>query len=260
MFDSHAHLQDARIAEPAAVWARARDAGVERVLLAGVDSADWQRQIALAALPGIVCSAGIHPQVVAKLNPEEREAELERLTAFLEARPASFVAVGEIGLDGVGERRLSYGAQAEIFEAQLRLAHVHNLPVMLHILRAHEEALHVIERVGIPPAGGVVHSYSGSAELVPRYLEHGLMLSFSGSVTWHHTGRAARAVRACPLEALMVETDAPDQTPRERRPEANEPRYLTDVIRTIATLRETSFEEIVRVTDANARRTFGPPQ
>src|SRR5262249_43162796 len=152
----------------------------------------------------------------------------------------------------VGERRQSYERQAALFAAQLRLAKQHDLPVILHILRAHEEALKVLAEVGVPNAGGVVHSYSGGAELVPRYLEHGLYLSFSGSVTWHEGGRAARAVEACPRDRLLVETDAPDQTPRTHRPAANEPAFLTDVIHALATIRKEPDSEIAALTHANA--------
>lgn len=256
MFDSHAHLQDARITDPEAIWERARRAGVERVLLAGVDAEDWERQAALEHLPGVYRSVGIHPQVAATLRPEDGERELERLRRAIEQRSRAVVAVGEIGMDGVGERRAAYGIQAELFEAQLRLAKAAALPVILHVLRAHEEALKILDAVGLPDAGGVVHSYSGSPELAPRYLEHGLYLSFSGSVTWHEGGRAARAVRACPLERLLVETDAPDQTPLGHRPDPNEPAYLLDVVRAIATIRGSSIDEIAETTQANACRAF----
>jgi TatD DNase family protein len=159
-------------------------------------------------------------------------------------------------MDGVGDRRAAYGVQAELFEAQLRLAKAHDLPIILHVLRAHEEALKILGEVGAPAVGGVVHSYSGSAELVPRYLEHGLYLSFSGSVTWHEGGRAARAVRACPLSRLLVETDAPDQTPRDHRPQPNEPAFLTSVVSAVAAIRGVSVTEIADVTCRNACRAF----
>ncbi|MBX3228620.1 MAG: TatD family hydrolase [Labilithrix sp.] len=256
MFDSHAHLQDARVDDAAGVWARAQGAGVRRVLLAGVDSVDWERQAALEHLPGVARSVGIHPQVVATLAPKEREAEVDRLAAALARRSSAVVALGEIGMDGVGERRESYDAQADLFATQLRLAQQHDLPVLLHVLRAHEEALKVLAAVGVPAAGGVVHSYSGSPELVPRYLELGLHLSFSGSITWHEGGRAARAVKACPPERLLVETDAPDQTPRARRPAPNEPAFLADVVRAVASIRGEPEREIAARTHDNACRLF----
>jgi TatD DNase family protein len=256
VFDSHAHLQDERIADPAAVWERARAAGVRRVVLAGVDAADWTRQAALATLPGVAQSVGVHPQIVAALDAAGRERELHALEQALSTRTSNVVAVGEIGMDGVGDRRASYDAQAGLFEEQLRVAIKHDLPVILHVLRAHEEALRVLARVGVPKAGGVVHSYSGSPELVPRYLEHGLYLSFSGSLTWHEGGRAARAVRACPRERLLVETDAPDQTPREQRPATNEPAFLGTVVDAVAGILDAPVADIAALTYENACRLF----
>lgn len=256
MFDSHAHLQDARVVDPTSVWARAQASGVRRVVLAGVDSADWDRQRALEHLPGVACSLGIHPQVVAEMAEAKLAVELERLEAALARRSDRVVALGEIGMDGVGERRESYGPQAAMFAAQLRLARQHDLPVILHVLRAHEEALKILADVGVPTAGGVVHSYSGSAELIPRYLEHGLYISFSGSVTWHEGGRAARAVRACPADRLLVETDAPDQTPLSRRPGANEPAYLDEVVLAVASTRGAPPGVIRELTYRNACRLF----
>jgi TatD DNase family protein len=254
MFDSHAHLQDVRIGDPAKTWERARAAGVSRVVLAGVDAADWERQAALDGLPGVSRSVGIHPQVVAAVSDLERAEQLSRLRTALESKSRSVVALGEIGMDGVGERRASYGAQAELFAEQLRLARAHDLPVILHILRAHEEALKVLADVGVPAAGGVVHSYSGSAELVPRYLEFGMFISFSGSVTWSEGGRAAKAALVCPRDRLLVETDAPDQTPRSHRPNANEPMFLRDVVDAIAAIRRE--DDIAALTHANACRLF----
>lgn len=238
------------------MWDRAREAGVTRVLLAGVDAADWERQAALDALPGVSRSVGVHPQVVAALDDAGRRGQLEALARALSSRSPAVVALGEIGMDGVGDRRASYDAQSELFAAQLRLAKQHDLPVILHILRAHEEALKVLADVGVPAAGGVVHSYSGSAELVPRYLEHGLYLSFSGSVTWSANGRAVKAVAACPLERLLVETDAPDQTPLAQRPNANAPEYLREVVRTVAGIRRAPEHEIAELTHRNACRLF----
>lgn len=256
MFDSHAHLQDARVADPVGVWSRARAVGVQRVLLAGVDAEDWARQAALASLPGVHRSVGIHPQVAAALDDDERAVQLSALREALERSSPSVVALGEIGMDGVGDRRDRFAAQAELFAGQLRLARRHDLPVLLHVLRAHEEALKILSDVGVPSAGGVVHSYSGSPELVPRYLAHGLHLSFSGSVTWHPDGRAARAVRACPLDRLLVETDAPDQTPLARRPAANEPSFLPDVVRAVAEIRGEPVDLVAHATYQNACRVL----
>jgi TatD DNase family protein len=257
MFDSHSHLQDVRIADAATVWARAQAAGVRATVLAGVDPQDWARQRALTHLPSVYQSLGLHPQIIATYSQSDAKHGVQRLSEALQSKDVKVVALGEIGIDKVGERALSLRLQREIFAEQLTLAKIHNLPVILHILRAHAEALEVLRSVGLPAAGGVVHSYSGSAELVARYVDLNLHVSFSGSVTWHADGRAAKAAKICPLERLLIETDAPDQTPTEYRPGPSEPMHLPSVARAIATARDEQVSTIATETESNACRLFG---
>lgn len=256
--DTHTHLQDPRIADAAAMWEAAQTSGVTTTLLAGVDSADWQRQEALAHLPGVYFSAGLHPQRVAELTDDAVAAELQALRNWLghRPRPGPWVALGEIGMDGFGERRQSFLLQRDAFAEQLEIAQELNLPVILHILRAHEDALAVLRHVGLPKAGGVVHSYSGSKELVPRYLDLGLYLSFGGAITWAPNNRAAEALRACPMHRLLLETDSPDQTPLGQRPLPNEPRFLRDIASAAAQLLGVTESVLCAHTSDNAEQLF----
>jgi len=256
--DTHTHLQDPRIGDAAAIWEAAQISGVTKTLLAGVDSVDWERQEALAHLPGVYFSAGLHPQRVAELSPNAVAAELQSLRDWLgqRPRPGPWVALGEIGMDGFGERRQSFALQRETFAAQLEIARELNLPVILHVLRAHEDALAVLRQVGLPKAGGVVHSYSGSKELVPRYIDLGLYLSFGGAITWAPNNRAAEALRACPSDRLLLETDSPDQTPLGQRPLQNEPRFLRDIASAAARLLAVSESVLCAQTSDNAQRLF----
>ena len=257
--DTHTHLQDARIEDPSSMWESARQVGIARTLLAGVDRNDWARQEALSHLSGVYFSAGLHPQRVAELTSAEVTEQFDALKVWLSARADGrrWVALGEIGLDAVGERRSALALQCEAFAAQLELARRLELPVILHVLRAHEEALSILRRVGVPAAGGVVHSYSGSKELVPKYLDLGLYLSFGGAITWAPQNRAAEALRVCPLDRLLLETDAPDQTPLGKRPSQNEPSFLLEVAAVAARAKSVSEAELRAKTTANAERLFG---
>lgn len=265
MFDSHCHLHDERMAP---CWEdalrRARAAGVRGMLLAGVDLPGWQRQDLLRGQhPDLAVAFGVHPQVVPLLHGDEGEAALARqldaLAGILAGegplgRPH---AVGELGLDALGEaHRGSLDRQEAVFRAQLALARAHDLPVVLHILRAHDRALRVLREGGVPRRGGVVHSYSGPAELVPRYVALGLSLSFAGPIANPEARRTALAARAVPRERLLCETDAPDQTPAARRPAQNEPAFLTDVIAALARCRGEDPAEVAAYTEDNARRLF----
>ncbi len=256
MFDSHCHLHDARVRDPEAQIARARAAGVRGFLLAGVDPDGWRDEERLAAAhPEVAIALGVHPQIVAALDDARAEAMVAQLADRLASGPRP-AAVGEIGLDGLGERKASLERQARAFRAQLALAREADLPVSLHILRAHGHALAILRGDGVPHAGGVVHSYSGDPALVRDYLALGLSLSFAGTVTKPNARRAREAVSLVPRERLLVETDAPDQTPDPHAPAPNEPAFLPAIVEAIAALRAEAPADVARYTDDNARRLF----
>ena len=225
MFDTHCHLQE--LDDVDAAIARARAAGVERMLLAGVGPEHWQRDDALAARQdSLVVSYGVHPQLVRTIGEAALDDHLRALDTRLRDRDARVVAVGEIGLDGLDANRDCLPLQARYFREQLRLARAHDLPVALHVLRQHPHALAILaeERV----ERGVLHSCSASPEVVRQYVALGLYVSFSGSITWHGgDNKAARAARRVPRDRLVVETDTPDQTPEPHRPGRNEAPLLS---------------------------------
>jgi len=255
VFDTHCHLQE--LDDVDAAIARARAAGVERMLLAGVGPEHWQRDDALLARhDALVVSYGVHPQLVRSIGDAALDDHLQQLDTRLRGRDARVVAVGEIGLDGLDENRECLPQQERWFREQLRLARKHDLPVALHVLRQHPQALKILaeERV----ARGVLHSCSASADLVREYVALGLHVSFSGSITWHKgENKAARAARQVPRDRLVVETDAPDQTPEPQRPGRNEPAFLVAIVQAIAHLWGVEFADAARITDGNARRLFG---
>ena len=258
MIDAHCHLHDRRVRDPAAALARARAAGVGGFVLAGVDPAGWHDAERIASAHADVwMTVGVHPQVVAEAGEAAAHALVDALERALEARGPRVVALGELGLDALVARADTLAAQEALFSRQLRLAITRDLPLNLHVLRAHERALAVLEREGVPARGGLVHSFGGSPELAARYLALGLCLSFSGSVGWHPGSRAARSAASCPADRLLVETDAPDQTPAAHRPGPNEPAFLTAVVADVARLRGEDAARVAERTAENTRRLFG---
>jgi TatD DNase family protein len=266
LFDSHCHLHDERMAAVRdAALRRARAAGVRGLLLAGVDLGGWQIQAQLAAASGDIEMAlayGVHPQIVEALSDDEIDRQLQILGAALQAgvpalglpRPQ---AVGELGLDALtAARRAGLPRQERVFRAQLALARTHDLPLVLHILRTHGEALRILKGDGVPRCGGVVHSYSGSAELVADYVALGLSISFSGAITYPQSRRLQAAARVVPRDRLLIETDAPDQTPWPQRPAANEPAWLGTVCDALAAIRGEDRGFLAQMTEDNARRLF----
>lgn len=241
LFDSHCHLDDVAFdGDRDAVIDRAVAAGIERVLVPGVDRAQWEAAFACDRL-AILRAAGIHPQAV-----DEGSA-----TEFVAAADA--VAIGEIGWD---TKRASapMDAQDAIARAQLRIARELDRPVILHVLGAHGHALEELARFA--PLSGVMHSYSGPAELVPRYCALGLSISVGPSVTLPNARRPIEAAIATPIDRLLVETDAPFQFPPSRNNRRGEPEDLVDVVRAIASARGATFEDIAARSFENAERLF----
>ncbi len=260
MIDAHCHPHDRRVSEPAAVLARARAAGVRGFVLAGVDPAGWRDAEAIAcAHPDVWMTVGVHPQVVAEVGEAAAHALVDALEATLEVRGPRVVALGELGLDQAMADRATLEAQEALFLRQLRLAIARDLPLNLHVVRAHGRALGVLEREGVPARRGLVHSFGGSPEIAARYLALGLSLSFSGSVGWHPGNKAARSAQQCPMDRLLVETDAPDQTPSVHRPGPNEPAFLSAVVADVARIRGEDAAVVADYTAENARRLFHLP-
>jgi TatD DNase family protein len=254
VFDTHCHLQVLDDAD--AAIARAHAAGVTRMMLAGVAPSMWLADDQLAAKhDGLVVSYGVHPQVAGPCGDDSFDDFMGQLADRLRGRGPRVVAVGEIGLDGTDELRGSLDVQEKYFRAQLRLAREHDLPVALHVLRQHPRALKVLAEEHVDR--GVLHSCSASPELVQQYVALGFHISFSGSVTWHDgANKAARAAAVVPRDRLVVETDAPDQTPEPHRPGRNEPAFLVAIVQSVAHLWGVDLAEAARLTDDNARRLF----
>lgn len=255
LIDTHVHLDDPSFVEGAAeVWARAREAGVDGAIAVGVAPSSWSRTVTIArALPGVRVALGIHPQVVPDLDDATIDAALASLPERL--AEVSAVAIGECGLDGpTGQLE----RQERVLRAHLALARELALPVSLHVFRVHGPALKLLKAFGPMPAGGVVHSYSGSAELVRDYLKLGWAFSFAGAVTRSNAKRPLTAANAVPLEHLLVETDAPFQpTGADARDRTRgEPRDLPAVIEALARARGVAPEVLAEATTANARRVF----
>lgn len=255
MIDTHCHLDAAELsADRDDVVRRARAAGVTDLVVPAVGPDGWEALRALAAAtPGVHFGLGIHPQLLPALDPAGDEERLAALDAAL-ARGGA-VAVGECGLDGPSVAAgASMGRQVAVLRAHLRAARRRRLPVMLHCLKAHEPLLALLAEEPLP-AGGVLHSFSGSAEQVAPYVSLGLHLSFAGPLTYEGARKPVAAARATPRERLLLETDAPDQTPRPHRGR-NEPAFLPGIAAALARALDLPVEEVDALTSANARALF----
>lgn len=258
--DTHCHLDAPEFApDRDAVVARARAAGVTQLVLPAVRAADFEPLRTLAHRHGLAYALGIHPLCVQEAEP----SDLDRLEAALRAHldDPLLVAVGEIGLDhadGAPDR----ARQQLFYEAQLRLARQAGLPVLLHVRKSADALLAGLRRT--PVTGGLAHAFNGSLPQARRFVDLGFRLGFGGAMTHERALQIRRLAAGLPLEALVLETDAPDIPPhwlyRTAAQRAagwahgrNEPAELPRIARTLADLRGLDVVDVARATTANAR-------
>lgn len=265
--DTHAHLDLPRFGDDAhrrAAAGRAQAAGIVAVVLPGVEPAGWDGLLASAAhlseaapAVGFHTGLGIHPQVLPEIEATQDAGHLAALEQRVLARPTSMVAIGECGLDFAPE--IEAGASRErqvaVLAAHLALARRTGLPLLLHCLRAHAVLLELLRAAPLPSS--ILHSWSGSAELVGQFCKLGHYISFAGSITLPRARRPLESARAVPADRLLLETDSPDQTPFTRRPARNEPAFLLDVATAVAAARGQALAELAEQTTHNARRVLG---
>jgi len=251
--DSHCHIDMPGFDEDRdAVVGRAREAGVERMLIVGCadGEAGHRRALATAEALGQPCSAGAHPHD-AKLAGAELWDELRGL-----AREGRICAVGEIGLDFHYDHS-PREVQRAVFREQIRLARDLGLPVIVHTREADLETCEILESESAAEVGGVIHCFTGGPELARRALELGFSISFSGISTFPKAGNLREIAKQVPADRLLVETDAPFLAPVPHRGRRNEPALVVDVVRCLAGARGESVEALAASTRAGFERLFG---
>ncbi|MGE0048760.1 MAG: TatD family hydrolase [Acidithiobacillus sp.] len=247
LIDSHCHLDHEDFApDRVAVLARSRAAGVQAWVVPAYSPLYWSRLDSLrGAEPGVAAAFGVHPGFLADL----RAGDWERLEALLE----NAVALGEVGLDR-GADSPDLAQQLPILERQLAIARSLGLPVVLHARKTTEELLQLLRRHR--PVAGVLHSFSGSYEQARKTIDLGLHLGFGGAMTHPRAQRLRRVLTALPADAILLETDAPFQTPHARFGERNEPAHLTEILTIAAELRQEAPEQLAEICTANTLRVF----
>lgn len=252
IFDSHAHYDDPAFdGDREQLLDSLAGAGVETVLTIGADLATSRAAVALAErYPFLWAAVGVHPHGAAEL-PEDWLRQLEELAAHPRVR-----AIGEIGYDYHYDSDWKE-AQRTAFEAQLRLAARLGLPVVIHDREAHGDTMELLRQYR--PAG-VVHCYSGSAEMVKEVVALGMYVGFTGVVTFKNARRALEAAAVVPPDRLLVETDCPYMAPEPFRGRRCDSTLLPHTIARLAQVTGMEPQELADLTAANARRLFGIPE
>jgi TatD DNase family protein len=253
LFDSHAHLNQPEFdADRAAMFARAAAAGVEQIVTVGYNVASSLQAIEIsAAHTSVFAAVGIQPNDSAQATAED----WDRIVALIGS--PGVVALGETGLDRYWDTS-PLAVQQDYFDRHLRLSQRSGLPFIVHTRESDAEVLAMLrEAHARGPLGGVMHSFTGTAETAAECVALGLYVSFAGMVTFKKSD-ALRAVAATvPAERILIETDAPYLSPRPLRGKRNEPAHLVHTAACLAEVRGDSLEDFCRQTTENAVRLFG---
>ncbi|MGI4984250.1 MAG: TatD family hydrolase [Janthinobacterium lividum] len=247
--DTHCHLDAGEFdADRDQVAAAARTAGVATIVIPAVTPANFATVRALAhRIEGGAYALGIHPLFTATADA----ADIATLRAAIidGLDDPRFVGIGEIGLDyfvpGLDDAR-----QRFVFDAQLRLAREFDLPVICHVRRSQDQVLHGLRRFGL--ARGIAHAFNGSRQQADGFIRQGFKLGFGGAMTFERALQIRRLAQALPLEAIVVETDAPDIAPAWRYKQRNSPDQVPRIAETLAQLRDLPLGHLAECTTANA--------
>lgn len=251
IFDSHAHYDDPAFdPDREEVLAAIRRSGVETVLTIGADLDSSRAALALAERhPFLWAAVGVHPHGAGEL-PGDWLEQLKSLAAS-----PRVLAIGEIGYDYHYDLQWKE-AQKTVFRAQLERAARLDLPVIIHDREAHGDTMELLKRYR--PAG-VVHCYSGSAEMAREVLALGMYIGFTGVVTFRNARRALEAAAIIPPDRLLVETDCPYMAPEPFRGRRCDSTLLPYTVTRLAQVKGMAPQELADITAANARRLFGIP-
>ena len=251
-FDSHCHVDEEAFDEDREeVLSRMKANGVTRCAVIGSDMETSRRAAAFAAAhSGVVATGGFHPHEASRF----RESNLDELREMYQK--GRIRAIGEIGLDFYYDHS-PRDVQREVCIRQMELAWELKAPVAYHIRDAHQEMLEIMKGMKARLTGGIIHCFSGSAEIAKEYLKLGYYISFAGPLTFKKAPRLQEAVKLVPKDRLLIETDSPYMAPEPVRGRRNEPANVRYVGLKMAELRGEEPEEVAAFTTENAMQVYG---
>ena len=251
LFDSHAHYDDEKFsADREELISSLPYKKISNFVNIGSDLESSIKSVQFAKKYDFIYAAvGIHPHAAEEYSPDAAD----KIISLCENEKV--VAIGEIGLDYYypePERTL----QKEVFSAQLEIAKKLSLPVVIHDRDAHGDCLEILKMSGIEGFGGVMHCFSGSVEMAKTVLSMGMYISLGGPVTYKNARHSVEVAKYVPLDRLLIETDCPYLTPEPHRGKRNDSSYIIHTAEKIAEIKETTLEEVARITAENAKRLF----
>lgn len=251
IFDTHAHYDDEQFdGDRDELLKSMPDLGVGTIVDVSATYESCEKVLALAGkYPHVYAAIGVHPDEVGELN-EDKIQHMKELCCNKKV-----VAVGEIGLDYYWDNE-PHEVQQKWFIRQLELAGEVKKPVIIHSREAAADTMYIMKNYA-QGLGGVIHCYSYSREMAEEYVKMGFYIGIGGVVTFKNAKKLKDVATAIPIEKIVLETDCPYMAPEPYRGKRNQSSYIQYVAEKIAELKEMSPEEVIAVTEKNARDLYG---
>lgn len=259
LIDTHSHISHFPLAQQGGVMERARAANVKKLINVACDLDQIAPHLALAKTDdNMWSSAGVHPTSL----KEDLEGSMKMIYEYAKTEP-KIVAIGEIGLDYYHDK-FSHVMQDEWFTRQLDIASELNLPAIIHCRggknpgqneAAFLDLIKILERENF--RNGVIHCFSGNLVEAEKLLDMGLMLSFTGIITYRSNEALREVVRATPLNHIMMETDCPYLTVEGKRGQPGEPAFMSEIARCVAEVKGIAENEVIEQIQRNTEGFFG---
>ncbi|MBT8435212.1 MAG: TatD family hydrolase [Gammaproteobacteria bacterium] len=249
LIDSHCHLDDDRFDDRRQqVIAQAAAVNVTRMVIPATTANRWEKvKQVCAGQEGLYPAYGLHPMFI----EQHQVNHLRELDEWLEREQP--IAVGECGIDFFTSR-VDEKWQLQLFREQLQLANNHRLPLIVHVRKAMDEVISLLRKRA--RFGGVVHSFSGSQQQAQQLHDIGFKLGIAATLSFERAQKLRRVVAAMPDDALLIESDAPDQPGASHRGQLNEPAFIVEHLKTMAELRNSEVEDLAATLNQNAESLF----
>lgn len=251
LFDTHVHLNAEQYDEDLAeVIKRAREAGVEKMVVVGFDRPTIERAMELIEqYDFLYASIGWHPVDAIDMT----EGDLIWIEEL--SKHPKVVAIGEMGLDYHWDKSPK-DVQKDVFRQQIQLAKKVKLPIIIHNREATADIVEILKEENAAEVGGIMHCFSGSPETAKECIDMNFYISLGGPVTFKNARKPKEVAAEIPLEKLLIETDCPYLAPHPFRGKRNEPSYVKLVCEQIAEIKNMPVEEVAAITTENAKKLF----
>jgi TatD DNase family protein len=250
IIETHVHISDAKYdADREEMLKRAEAAGVKKFINIGAEAAET-RKVADFDRQDVYKSVGLHPHYAGEFDDDF----YMEIKGYLKNKK-NIAAIGEIGLDYF-KSMTAKDLQEKVFRKLLGLAKDSGLPVVIHSREAFEDVFKILKEFNLEKRG-IIHCFTGDSETAKKFIGEGYLLGIGGVITFPNAGVLKQTLAQLPLEAIVLETDAPWLAPQQVRGKRNEPAFLRHVVTAIAGLKGVSEAEVERVTTENACKVFG---